>query len=642
MSAICGIFNLDGEPVSPRAMESMMAALGHRGPDGSGVILDGPVGLGHQMFHTTPESLEEKLPFHKTDSALIITADIRLDNRDALFSAIGLTPSDRSIPDSQLALKAYEKWGRDMPDHLEGDYAVVIRDTGKRQLVIFTDPAGMYPVFYYHTGNRFIFATEIKGVLAVPSVPRRLNKKFLAMHMAVPGTPFALPETTFFEGVSAMTAASVMLVNSKGINISRHWTPDISRRIAFKSEDDWIEAFQELFFNVVKARMRSAFPVVSLLSGGLDSSAVTAFAADVLKKQGQRLRTFSAVLPDGYTGSGTDERYFIDLFREHDNIDMQYITDEWRGPFDHLDRLIQGGETPFYTSRHFLYTAFSHAAKEAGTRVILDGCFGEMGPSFHGDGCLAELLLKGRLFELTREVVLRSRRENRRALGVIKGEVIKPILPIRLQARLTPRFDTTEMSQNMPVQKAFINRWVGETEIAGIQEDLQSLLYTRPFHRRNQGGIFHRKKRCHPHNGFNGYEHIVSCYPFADRRVIEFCLASPGWIKVRNGYKRYMIRAGMKGLAPSEIRWRTTKEPFSPDYHDRYNRQKKTAVDLLYGIGKNDPIREIVDVERIKKGLSYTMTGNRCDTHQGFMSMHVVPQTVYLCGFLRLFDEYRN
>ena len=87
MSAICGIFNLDGEPVSSQVMESMMAALCHRGPDGSGVILDGQVGLGHQMFHITPQSLEEKLPCHKTDSGLIITADIRLDNRDELFSA---------------------------------------------------------------------------------------------------------------------------------------------------------------------------------------------------------------------------------------------------------------------------------------------------------------------------------------------------------------------------------------------------------------------------------------------------------------------------------------------------------------------------------------------------------------------------
>ena len=642
MSAIFGIVNLDNRPVNGEQLDLMMLALSHRGPDGTGSIIEGMAGLGHQMFHITPESLMEKLPYHKRDSSLIITGNIRLDNRDELFETLGIAQSNRAMPDSLLALRAFAKWGRNIPDHIEGDYVIVIWDIRNRQLFIFTDPAGMHPVFYHHNRKQFIFATEIKGILAVPTVSKQLNKKFLAMELAVPGTPFALPETTYFKDILSMPAASIMVVDSRGISINRHWVPDINRKIIFKNEDDWTEAFQELFFNVVKGRMRSAFPIVSLLSGGLDSSAVTAFALELRKKQGKRLRTFSAILPDGYSGTGTDERYFIDLFKNRDTIDMQYITDEWRGPFDNLQKLVQGGESPFYTSRHFLYSAFSHAAKEQGVRVILEGCFGEMGPSFHGNGCLSELLLKGKLFELTREIVLGSRRRDKQKWEIIKGEVIKHILPICLQTRIIPRFDLAQNRQNMPVQKNFINSCLEKTDIVDVQNELQSLFYTSPFHRKNQGGIFQRKRRCYPVNGFNGYEHVEFCYPFVDRRIIEFCLASPEWIKVRNGYNRYMIRAGMKGLAPSEIRWRTTKEPFSSDFHDRYNRQKKIAVDLLYGIGKNDPIREIVDIERIKKGLSYTMSNNRCDTHQGFMSMHVVPQTVYLCSFLRLFDEYRS
>ena len=80
------------------------------------------------------------------------------------------------------------------------------------------------------------------------------------------------------------------------------------------------------------------------------------------------------MLPDRYTGSGTDERYFIDLFKERDNSDVQYITDEWRGPFDDLDRLVRGGESPFSTSRLILNSASSHAAKEYGSRGLLECC----------------------------------------------------------------------------------------------------------------------------------------------------------------------------------------------------------------------------------------------------------------------------
>ena len=111
MSAICGIFKLDGAPANPRVMEAMMAALQHRGPDGSGVILDGPVGLGHQMFHITPESLGEKLPFHKKDSGLIITAAIRPDNSDALFFSPWRTPIRPEYPGRPAGPSGLRKMG---------------------------------------------------------------------------------------------------------------------------------------------------------------------------------------------------------------------------------------------------------------------------------------------------------------------------------------------------------------------------------------------------------------------------------------------------------------------------------------------------------------------------------------------------
>ena len=640
MSAICGIFNFDGRPVSTADMEIMMAALAHRGGDGSGIMVDGPVGLGQQMFHVTPESLSEKLPLRNSVAQLIITGDIRLDNRDDLFSALGIAPADRDMPCSQLALKAYEKWGTDLVDHVEGAFAMVIWDGKEKKLHIFTDPTGMRPLFYYHNPEQFIFATEIKAVVALPAIPRELDKKFLATQLAVPFASFAFPEKTFFANISALTAASIMTVEVDGIKQRRYWTPDISRRLTFKNEADWVAAFQDLFSNVVGAGMRSAFPVASLLSGGLDSSLLTAVAAKVLEEKGQRLHTFSAVLPDGYAGSGTDERYYIDQFKSFPNIDMEYITAAGRGPFDDLENLVHGGEMPFYTSRHYLYSAFAEAAQKIGARVLLDGCFGEMGPSFHGNGYLAELLLKGRLLTLGREVVLKARREKRKIGGIIKGEVIRPIIPLSLQERFRPRFDATQMSQNLPVKKEFIDKWITKTEIKAIHDELRPLFYVSPNHRKNQASIFLREHQCLNSNGFNGYETIAPVYPFAERRIVEFCLASPGLIKVKNGYKRYMIRAAMANLAPETIRWRTDKEPFSPDFHDRYNRQKQIAADILAGIGKANPVREVIDPDRIKQKLLVEMKNNHCSTDSGFTAMHVIPKTVYLCKFLQGFNEF--
>ena len=362
---------------------------------------------------------------------------------------------------------------------------------------------------------------------------------------------------------------------------------------------------------------------------------MTAFAGNLLKERGKRLQTFSAVLPDNYRGSGGDERHYIDMFKGHRNLDMHYITDPWRGPYDDLPRLIRGSESPLFTSRHFLYTAFTHAAEKKRIRTILDGCFGEMGPSFHGEGCLAGQLLMGRPLATAKEILLRVKGDKRNWSRFVKGEIVKPILPFWVQKKLAPRFDVSMMSMNMPIQKSFLNEWISTAENKEMEKQVLQLLYTSLDHRINQSRLFLKTRACREQNGYVGYEKVLFSYPFADRRIIDFCLASPGWIKVKNGYNRYMIRKAMTGLAPEGIIRRTTKEPFSPDFHDRYNRQRKKAIELIMQINKNDPVTEIVDMDRLKKELHIKPRDNRCNTRNTFVTMHVIPRSVYLIQFLK-------
>ena len=140
---------------------------------------------------------------------------------------------------------------------------------------------------------------------------------------------------------------------------------------------------------------------------------------------------------------------------------------------------------------------------------------------------------------------------------------------------------------------------------------------------------------------FAGFEHVSLAYPFYDKRLLEFCLAAPGRLKVRDGYMRYLIRAGLDGILPPEIQWRTTKEPFSPDFHIRYNRQRPEVYKMLCAIQRNDPVREVVDVESLKAMAQHEMAGNSGDTLKDKNSMHMVPYGVYMIQFLRQFDEFQ-
>ena len=123
MSAICGIFNLDGSPVSKESINGMMAAIDYWGPDGSGVWRHGPVVMGHLMLHNTPESVGDRLPRTNVSGDLVITANVRLDNRDELFETLRVPHTERTgMPDSSLILMAYEKWGEKCPERLLGDW----------------------------------------------------------------------------------------------------------------------------------------------------------------------------------------------------------------------------------------------------------------------------------------------------------------------------------------------------------------------------------------------------------------------------------------------------------------------------------------------------------------------------------------
>jgi len=636
MSGICGILHLKGRPAAAETLEAMMEALAHRGLDGRGTWREGPVALGHQMLHLTPESLTEELPFFDPQARLAITADARLDNRQELFRRLEIPASrQEGCSDSGLILEAYKKWGQECPRHLLGDFVFVIWDGVRQELICATDPLGMRLLFYYHTAHEFVFASEIKGIHAAPGVPRALDQKAIAL-MGMPAMHFMEPERTFFEGIVQMPGSTVMTVGRQGIRKQEYWRPDPSQRLHLPDETAYVEAFQDLFFQAVTARLRSAFPVFTLYSGGLDSSAVTGVAARLLGWEGRRLTALAAVLPPGYQGRGTDERSYVDLLQGAANLEIAYITDPWRGPFDDLDRLVWGGDSPNYSSRHYLYSAFAAAAGQHRGRVILDGAGGEFGPSFHGHGYYAELFWRGRWQRLVQEIRARARNDHCSPLSLIKSQVIGPLIPNFLMTRLRPRFDLAQIQRSMPLREDFVRRQLGR-EASRYQRLSRSLGAVSPSHRRNQYETLLLVRRGRPSGGFVGYERVSLACPYLDRRVLEFCLALPGEMKVNRGYKRYLIRAGMRGILPDSLRWRTSKEPFSPDFHDRYNRQKSQAWEALARAENHPAVQEIVDLDKLRRLLQITMQTNRCDTPEDFAAMHAVPRSIYLLAFLQRF-----
>ncbi len=642
MSAICGLVNWENDPSQRPRLAKMLNALAHHGLDGTNSWTQGGVAFGHQTKRITPESQFEQQPRHDPIAGLTITADVRLDNRDELFRQLGLSQQDGlERSDSHLILTAYKKWGEAFVNYLIGDFSFALWDEPNHKLICCRDHLGNRPLFYHYKQGNFVFASEAKGVLATLS-DVQLNKRKIAL-LAYRATLRQDVENSYFEDVLGLPAATMMIVSKQGVRQHTYWEPTVNNSLGIRRDDDVLEALKALLFEVIQAYLRSAYPVSALLSGGLDSSAIVSVAAHCLAQQEQTLTTLSSVLPkNGQADIPTlrDEREYIDQFQTWSNIQLKYVTAPNKSAFDNVERLVWGYESPAPVVAHYLYTAFVEAAQAVGSRVILDGAGGELGLTYHGEGCYSELFLRGYWPTLWRELKLRGQQNGMSLWRMFRSHVLRPVLP-----GWAHNLRHAISRQNKPLAHLHILHpdFLVDQLGANHQElrNVQLRTYREhPFHRNNQHPAICRARKPSQVPGFVGYERVQMRNPLRDIRLLEFCLAAPANLKIRNGYNRYLVRGSLDKILPPKIQWRTSKEPFSPDFYLRYNAQRAQVMAFLSDIKPSDPVRHIVDVEKLKRYATYDMTETRPKTVEDFAAGRLVPQGIYLITFLRQFAGF--
>ncbi|MCM3874363.1 MAG: lasso peptide isopeptide bond-forming cyclase [Pyrinomonadaceae bacterium] len=578
MSAIFGWHYLDGRPVSRAGLERMATVLAHRGPDGYAAWCAGSVGLGHRMLHTTPESLSERLPFRDINGDYVITADARLDNRQELIGELRLAGlSCGAETDSQLILAAYRLWGEACAERLLGDFAFAIWDAPARTLFCARDHFGVKPFYYYFAPQRtFVFATEIKALWTVDEVPYELNEVRLGDHLA---DVFVDPESTFYQGIVRLPPAHSMRVRDGKVITKRYWALDPTRKVELKSNDEYAEAFREVFTESVRCRLRTSDSVGSMLSGGLDSSSITCVARNLLTgAPASQLKTFSTIfdaVPE------CDEREFINPVLKENGVDPHFITGNEQGPFGCLAQLHWHQDQPTFGPNFSMIWSVYQAVGAQGVRVLLDGHDGDTTVS-HGERYLHEVARAGRWLRLRAELKPLAKQQ-----GVSSWEAlwafgwkygINPTINNHHALRFARRVwrgarrrvtsDSAEPAQRTgwrellnPAFASQIN--MSERYQAWRQTTSKTARTEREAHYRMLG---------HPmqafalelHDSAAGAFSIEKRYPFWDKRLVEFCLALPSQQKLNNGWTRVVMRRAMTGILPPQVQWRTAKTDFAP------------------------------------------------------------------------------
>jgi asparagine synthase (glutamine-hydrolysing) len=608
MSGIMGIYHLDDSPVERENLVKMVDILAHRGPDGADIWLEGAVGFGHRMLWTTPESLLEKLPLVNQTRDLVITSDARIDNRDELISVLHLDkcPPDK-ITDSQLILAAYEKWGEQCPEHLLGDFAFAIWDKRQQKLFCARDHFGVKPFYYYLSSSVLIFATEIKAILCLSGVPCRLNEVKVAEHL---GLISSSATVTFYEDILRLPAAHNLTVSQGKTQILSYWSLNPERELRLNSDQEYALAFCKIFTEAVCCRLRSAFPVGSMLSGGLDSSSITCVARKLLlENEGDKLHTFSTIHEQVIE---CDERFYQDAVLAQGNLKAHRLNADEYSPLAELDRVlwhqdeVQGLGNLY--GNWFLY----NSASERGVRVILDGFDGDTTVS-HGKGYLIELARAGHWFTLASQVRALSKNLNQPWIPAFKAWVwIYGLNPLLSKFWL------------LSVVRQVLHRFKSKSKKSGSSSILNSGFIRDALVQHNQTQLEqpnterknHYLRLINPGEQ-NTLEKLNSAaaafstevsFPFWDKRLVEFCLSLPPEQKLNQGWGRLVMRRAMEGILPKEIQWRGDKTDHSASF-DRglleFERERLENVIL-----KNpEVIKKYVNLTALREAYCRYVTG---------------------------------
>ena len=614
MSGIVGIHYLDERPVDRLNLTKMVDILAHRGPDNADIWVDGCVGFGHRMLWTTPESLFEKLPYCNQRGDLVITADARIDNRDELIAALQINnrQSDK-VADSELILAAYEKWGEDCPKHLLGDFAFAIWDERKQILFCARDHFGVKPFYYYSSNNTFVFGSEIKAIFCLPEVPRQINEVRIGDYLT---KNFNDTTITSYQDILRLPAAHSMKVSGTGIQIHNYWKLDSQKEILLGSDEEYAQEFRRIFTEAVRCRLRSALPVGSLLSGGLDSSSITCVARQILAQEGKMLDTFSAIFDKN---TECDERKFINAVLDGGNLKPHYVPGDERTPLSDIEKILWHQDEVFFApGLPIMSWGLYDATKKEGVRVLLDGHDGD-GVVSHGYGYLHELARQGRWLALAIEIRGASKIYSQSAWETfwlyfynygMNSVSRKPFKLFRRLRKVIRQRLSRGMSQSN--QSQLLSQWSDRINPEFIERINLDERYSQ-LQQSNMASLESARKEHYKiiTSGLQVYAlevldkaaaafSIEQRYPFWDKRLVEFCLAIPAEQKLNKGWSRMIMRRAMKNILPVEVQWRTSKMDFTPNFSNNlvYS-ERKYLYELIFQ--DSALIDKYVDIEALQK-----------------------------------------
>lgn len=577
MCGITGIINFNKKPISFKTLVKMTEIVRHRGPDDQGIVVFNPkvsdgklgvveykklrpeiedksrcgfsVGLGHTRLSIIDLSDRGHQPMSNRNGSLWIVYNGEIYNyleiRTELISK-GYT--FRSDTDTEVIINAYQEWGPDCLSRFNGMWALAIWDRRRRSLFCARDRFGVKPFYYYLNENVFVFASEIKQILECEEYRRHPNEKIIYDYLVI-GLEDHTSET-FFKDIYQLRGGEYATVSLEKRTFEKKRFYNLSKVCVTKhKESEYYAEFKELFIDSVNLRLKSDVPVGSCLSGGLDSSAVVSVGSALSKKNGDKpFNTFTAC----WDSEKIDERKYAEAVVASSGASGNYIYPSSEELAQDLAKLIWHQEEPFGSLSIFAQWSVMKAVRAKEIPVLLDGQGGDevfLGYERYYAWFLMDLLKQAKFARFVSEMTLSAKNSKLTQKELILFYVyfnFNQVRALHLHRKAKPYLKMDFLrSYNISEQLNILRRikTVLDLQVSEIQEiQLSHLLkYTD----RNSMAFS-----------------IENRLPFLDYRLVEFALGVPSEYKIRNGWTKNLIREGMWGIIPENIRMRKNKLGF--------------------------------------------------------------------------------
>ncbi len=593
MSAIAGLWRFDDRPGVARDLSRMLSALRPYGADHSANWVDGPIGMGRCLHRMVPEDRFDRQPLSTADGRLILVADVRLDNREDLARALGLSVAGFNARcDAELLLDCVSAWGAGAVARLVGDFALAWWDAHANILTLARDYRGNRPLYFARANGLIAFASMAKGLHALADIPYASDPAAAANFLLVePGATTA----SFWAGVNRVPPGGMVALSRTGQRVTQYWNPPRPDRAA--PPTDYVEGVRHYLDQAVAARLRGVREAVGVhLSAGLDSAAVTSTAARLMAAQG-RITAFTAV-PDPdhppvvMRGRIADEGPLAALTAAaYGNIDHVRVSGGSASPLAGLDRDFHLYETPLLNRCNMGWsTAILDEARRRGIGVVLSGEIGNLSLSYSGEAYLLELVHTRRWLELTQVAIALLRSGALSGRGLVARTVL-PMLPVRLQDR--------------------IRRYVGASD-----DGPRRYAALRPCYLAHAGygegsgapdGFAQRLRALGRHDPGNYYKGYIAGWgvdqrdPTSDRRLVEYMLAVPMREFVAGGQFRSLVRRALADRVPAAVLDERRKGLQAADWYRGLDRARRELRAELDQIATCPDAAALLDLERLER-----------------------------------------